>query len=64
VSASSGDIPGFEGGGVVAAVFRQFSAGFRGVRLEGDAIVFIFQEKSIATRPAFPHFPALVWFGA
>jgi hypothetical protein len=26
--------------------------------------VFTFPEKSIATVTVFPHFPALVWFGA
>jgi hypothetical protein len=34
------------------------------VEILGYALVFTFQEKSIATQSMFPHFPALVWFGA
>jgi hypothetical protein len=30
----------------------------------GAIRVFTFPEKSIATVTVFPHFPALVWFGA
>jgi hypothetical protein len=42
--------------------------GYRAVKQVAKAVlnpvIFTFQEKSFATEPMFPHFPALVWFGA